>query len=207
MESYQKLLLANKAWAKEKQNLRPGFFETLAEGQQPDFLWIGCSDSRVPAEEVTGAHPGEIFVHRNIANLFVHSDLNLLSVLQYAVETLKVKHIIVCGHYGCGGVAAAMSSVNLGVLNKWLFFIKEIYEKHSAELEALQGKARFDRMVELNVKQQVLNLAKTALIQKAWRSENRPMIHGLVFGLNDGLLREIDTAGPDTKLSPIFCFD
>lgn len=207
MESYKKLLLANRAWAKEKQALRPGFFTTLAEGQQPEFLWIGCSDSRVPAEEVTGAHPGEIFVHRNIANLFVHADLNLLSVLQYAVDNLKVKHIIVCGHYGCGGVAAAMSSQNLGMLNKWLFFIKETYSKHKAELEKLEGKAKFDRMVELNVKEQVMNLAKTALIQKAWKTENRPLIHGWVFGLGDGLLREVELAGPDMKLDPIFCFD
>lgn len=207
MESYKKLLLANKAWAKEKLQLRPSFFESLAEGQTPEFLWIGCSDSRVPAEEITGTQPGDVFVHRNIANLFVHADLNLLSVLQYAVESLKVKHIIVCGHYGCGGVAAALSAKNLGLLNKWLYYIKETYTKHKPELEKLTGDKKLERMVELNVQEQVNNLAKTALIQKAWRSEQRPLLHGWVFGLKDGLLRELVVAGPDTKLEPIFTFD
>lgn len=131
MESYKKLLLANRAWAHEKAELRPDYFTSLAQGQQPEILWIGCSDSRVPAEEVTGAQPGEIFVHRNIANLFVHSDFNILSVLQYAVDHLQVKDIIVCGHYGCGGVKAALSNSNYGIMNKWLFYIKETYSDNS----------------------------------------------------------------------------
>lgn len=207
MESYKKLLLANQAWAREKHDLRPGFFDTLSEGQKPEFLWIGCSDSRVPAEEITGTQPGEVFVHRNIANLYIHADFNLLSVLQYAVETLQVKHIIVCGHYGCGGVAAALSTKNFGVLNKWLFYIKETYDKHRDELESLKGDKKLERMVELNVQEQVLNLAKTALIQKAWRSEKRPILHGWVFGLKNGLLKEQIMMDANTKLDPIFTFD
>lgn len=207
MESYKKLMLANRAWAKEKLELRPDFFETLAEGQKPELLWIGCSDSRVPAEEITGTQPGELFVHRNIANLYIHADFNLLSVLEYAVLHLRVKHIIVCGHYGCGGVAAALSAKDYGVLNKWLFYIKETHHKYQDELGLLTGEKKLERMVELNVREQVLNLAKTALVQNLWKSEQRPLLHGWVFGLKDGLLREQVTLGPDTPLDPIFRFE
>ena len=207
METHQKLLLANRAWAREKVELRPEFFANLAKQQKPEFLWIGCSDSRVPAEEVTGAQPGEIFVHRNIANLFIHSDVNLQSVLQYAVDALKVNHVIVCGHYGCGGVNAAISHQHFGAMNKWLFFIKEIYEKHAKELDALPQDKKADRLVELSVIEQVHNLTKTDTIQKAWRTDRRPVVHGWVFGLKDGLLRDLISCGPDTQLSPIHKFD
>ncbi len=192
MQSYQKLLLANKLWATEKVKVEPDFFEKLAHVQSPDFLWIGCSDSRVPADMLTGTQPGEIFVHRNIANMVVHTDTNLLSVLQYAVEVLKVKHILVVGHYHCGGVKAAMSNKDLGVINKWLRNIKEVYEKHETELEAIEDEElRFDRMVELNVQEQVLNLAKTSIVQKEWAKNNLPHLHGWVYDLHNGIIKPI----------------
>jgi carbonic anhydrase len=151
MESYQRLLLNNKAWVEDKLSLRPNFFTSTSGTQKPEFLWIGCSDSRVPAEEVTGVEPGELFVHRNIANLVVHTDFNMLSVVQYAVEVLKVKHIIVCGHYGCGGVKAAMSPQHLGLINKWLRHIKDIYRLHSTELDAIPDEEkRYERLIECN---------------------------------------------------------
>jgi len=206
MESYKKLLLANRAWAHEKAELKPDFFESLAKGQKPDFLWIGCSDSRVPAEEVTGAEPGEIFVHRNISNLVVHSDFNIQSVLQYAVDYLEVKHIIVCGHYGCGGVKAAISKGDFGVMNKWLFYVKETYSKHAKELDALSEDARMNRLIELNVEEQVSNIAKTALVQRSWKRRKGPLLHGWVFGLNDGLLKEQIVIGPDSPMQHIFEF-
>lgn len=207
MESFQRLLLANKAWAKDKTQIQPDYFQKLAIDQKPDFLWIGCSDSRVPAEEVTGTEPGEIFVHRNIANLVVHTDFNLLSVLQYAIDVLSVKHVIVCGHYGCGGVRASLTHQPLGLLNNWLDALKEIYERNRKELEALEPAKRTDRLVELNVKQQVTNVAKTVIIQRAWREESRPMIHGWVFGLDSGLLHPVCQMGPKNELPAIFQFE
>ena len=175
MKSYEKLLLENKAWAKEMKDADPEYFKRLVGIQTPEFLWIGCSDSRVPANEITGTAPGEIFVQRNIANMVVHTDLNLLSVLEYAVVHLKVKHVIVCGHYGCGGVKAALSHHNLGIINKWLRNIKDVYRLHEDELAAIEDEdKRVDRMVELNVEEQVLNLAKTSIIQKMWKHEHAP---------------------------------
>lgn len=165
MRNYDRLLLENKAWAAEKLQDNPEYFSRLAHLQTPEFLWIGCSDSRVPANEITGTHPGEIFVHRNIANMVVHTDLNMLSVLQYAVEVLKVKHVIVCGHYGCGGVKAAMGNHSYGIINKWLRNIKDVYRFHREEIEGLDEDAKVDKLIELNVKEQVLNLAKTSIIQ------------------------------------------
>jgi carbonic anhydrase len=192
MQSYQKLLLANKLWAAEKLNLDPDYFEDLAVTQTPQFLWIGCADSRVPADQVTGTQPGEIFVHRNVANLVVHTDLNMLSVLQYAVEVLKVKHILVVGHYNCGGVKAAMTNNDYGLINKWLRNIKDVYVKHKSELAAIEDDhQRFDRMVELNVAEQVRNLAQTTIVQKAWATSDYPHIHGWVFDLNTGLIKTI----------------
>jgi carbonic anhydrase len=192
MKTYQKLLLANKLWASEKLNLDPEYFENLAATQTPEFLWIGCADSRVPADQVTGTQPGEIFVHRNVANLVVHTDLNMLSVLQYAVEVLKVKHILVVGHYNCGGVKAAMTNNDYGLINKWLRNIKDVYVKHKPELTAIEDDhQRFDRMVELNVAQQVKNLAQTTIVQKAWANSDYPHIHGWVFDLNTGLIKTI----------------
>jgi carbonic anhydrase len=181
MKPYEKLLSENKAWAKKQVEVDSNFFNRLVNLQTPEFLWIGCSDSRVPANEITNTAPGEIFVHRNIANLVVHTDLNLLSVLQYAVQVLKVQHIIVCGHYGCGGVRAAMTNNNLGLINKWLRNIKDTYYYNKIELEAIQDMdKRADRLTELSVMDQVMNLAQTSIVQRAWKEESRPTLHDLV---------------------------
>jgi carbonic anhydrase len=208
MEAHKRLLLANKAYVKEKLEIREDFFQVSARVQQPEFLWIGCSDSRVPAEDITGTEPGELFVHRNIANLVVPTDFNLLSVLQYSVDYLKVKHIIVCGHYGCGGVKAAMTRHRFGLLNKWLRSIKDTYVAHKAEIELDHDLIRrTNRLVELNVIQQVHNLAKTSIVQGAWESEQRPKLHGWVYGLEDGLLREVITVDPGTEIDEVYMFD
>lgn len=208
MKAYEKLLLENKAWAAEKIQDDPEFFSRLAHLQTPEFLWIGCSDSRVPANEITGTQPGEIFVHRNIANMVVHTDLNLLSVLQYAVEVLKVKHIIVCGHYGCGGVKAAMSHHSFGIINKWLRNIKDVYRYHENEIEALKNEdEKVDRLIELNVKEQVLNLAKTSIVQKAWKTNHYPHLHGWVYSINNGIINPIFEMTAGSHLDPIYEFD
>lgn len=208
METYKKLLLANKAWVQDRMNVQPSFFEESSKTQKPDFMWIGCSDSRVPAEEVTGTEPGELFVHRNIANLVIHTDLNMLSVLQYAVEVLKVRHVIVCGHYNCGGVANAITHKHLGLINKWLRHIKDVYRFHERELSAIpDGQARFDRLVELNVLEQVQNLAQTSIVQHAWQLDNAPTIHGWVYDLRSGYLKEIAMIKPGSPLDDIYRFD
>ncbi len=208
MKPYEKLLLANKAWATEHVQADKDFFTRLSKIQTPEFLWIGCSDSRVPANEITNTDPGEIFVHRNIANLVVHTDLNLLSVLQYAVQVLKVQHVIVCGHYGCGGIKAAMSHTDLGLINKWLRNIKDTYYFHKGELDAITDEEkRTDRLTELSVMEQVMNLAKTSIIQNAWKSDNRPTLHGWVYSLNDGILHDILTMAPNTPLDPIYQYN
>jgi len=208
MKTYEKLLLQNKAWAAEQIGNDPAFFDRLAEVQTPEFLWIGCSDSRVPSNEITNTAPGEIFVHRNIANLVVHTDLNMLSVLQYAVQVLKVKHIIVCGHYGCGGVRAAMSHKNLGLINKWLRNIKDVYYFHKEELEAIaDSDDRIDRLTELNVQEQVMNLAKTSIVQMAWREHGRPALHGWVYRLSDGVLHDLIKMDPNTPLDPVYEYE
>ena len=207
MKSYEKLLLENKAWAAEQVGKDPEYFSRLSHLQMPEFLWIGCSDSRVPANEITNTAPGEIFVHRNIANMVVHTDLNMLSVLQYAVQVLKVKHIIVCGHYGCGGVRAALSHQDLGLINKWLRNIKDVYYFHKDELQGLEGDARVDRLTELNVQEQVMNLAKTSIVQMAWRSENRPTLHGWVYRLTDGILHNLIRMEPNTAIDPVYSYD
>jgi carbonic anhydrase len=208
MKSYEKLLLENKAWAQEKVQEDPDFFRRLANLQTPEFLWIGCSDSRVPANEITGTQPGEIFVHRNIANMVVHTDLNLLTVLDYAVHHLKVQHIIVCGHYGCGGVKAAMTHHNMGIINKWLRNIKDVYRFHRDLVDAVVDEdAKIDLMVELNVREQVMNLAKTSIIQKAWRYDNRPHLHGWVYGLKDGLIKPVCEMPARTPMDDIYEYD
>ena len=205
MKSYEKLLLENKAWAQEKLMDDPEYFERLVDIQSPEFLWIGCSDSRVPANEITGTQPGEIFVHRNIANMVVNTDLNLLSVLQYAVETLQVKHIIVCGHYGCGGVKAAMTNHNMGIINKWL---RNIHRFHREEVDAIEDEnLRLNRMIELNVMEQVMNLAKTSIVQKSWKQNNRPDIHGWVYDLHDGIIKTVFEMPAGTHLDPLYEFD
>jgi carbonic anhydrase len=208
MKPYEKLLLENKAWAHERLQSDPNYFNHLADIQHPEFLWIGCADSRVPANEITNTEPGEMFVHRNIANMVVHTDLNMLSVLQYAVEHLKVDHIIVTGHYGCGGIKAAMTNKSFGLINKWLRNIKEVYRIHKEEIDQLADEnKKADRLVELNVIEQVHNLAKTSIVQQAWRKDQRPMLHGWVYGLKDGILNEIFRMDPNTQLDPIYMFD
>ncbi|MEY2595514.1 MAG: hypothetical protein RI965_786 [Bacteroidota bacterium] len=208
MKPYEKLLQENKHWAAETQAKDPDFFKNLVNLQSPEYLWIGCSDSRVPANQITGTQPGEIFVHRNIANMVVNTDLNLLSVLQYAVEVLHVKHIIVCGHYGCGGVQAAMTQKSLGIINKWLRNIKDVYRFHREEIDAIKDETkRTDRLVELNVQEQVLNLAKTSIIQKAWKENNAPDLHGWVYGLHNGLIKPLLEMPAGTHIDKLYEFD
>ena len=208
MKTYERLLLENKAWAAEKLQDDPEFFSRLSHLQSPEFLWIGCSDSRVPANEITGTQPGEIFVHRNIANMVVHTDLNLLSVLQYAVEVLHVKHIIVCGHYGCGGVKAAMTQHNFGIINKWLRNIKDVYRIHRDEIDSLKTEdERVDKLIELNIKEQVMNLAKTSIVQKAWKNQHYPHLHGWVYSIENGVIKPIFEMEAGTHIDPIYEFD
>lgn len=209
MTSINKLLGDNKAWAAGVTALDPEYFERLSHLQTPEFLWIGCSDSRVPADKITGTQPGEIFVHRNIANLVIHTDVNLLSVLDFAVKHLKVKHVIVCGHYGCGGIKAAMTNHDYHyVLNMWLRNIKDVYRLHEKELVAIADEEqRADRLTELNVKEQVMHLAKTSMIQRAWRHEQRPQLHGWVYGLKDGIIKPVFEMGPDSNIDPIYQYD
>ncbi|MCC6182145.1 MAG: carbonate dehydratase [Bacteroidia bacterium] len=188
---YNQLLENNKKWAQDKIKNNPNFFSDLAKGQTPPVLWIGCADSRVPANEVIGAKAGEVFVHRNIANMVVHSDMSMLSVLDYAVNVLKVKHIIVCGHYGCGGVHTAMTNKKVGLIDNWIRHIKDSYRFHKEELDAIKdNKARFDRFVELNVVEQVHDLAKTSIIQEAWNRGQEVHIHGWVYAIEDGIIRD-----------------
>lgn len=208
MKAYERLLLENKAWAAEKLQDDPEFFSRLSHLQTPEFLWIGCSDSRVPANEITGTQPGEIFVHRNIANMVVHTDLNLLSVLQYAVEVLHVKHIIVCGHYGCGGVKAALTQHNFGIINKWLRNIKDVYRIHRDEVDSLKtNDERVDKLIELNVQEQVMNLAKTSIVQKAWKNQHYPHLHGWVYSIENGIIKSIFEMEAGTHIDPIYEFD
>ncbi|MCO5259991.1 MAG: carbonic anhydrase [Crocinitomicaceae bacterium] len=190
---YSQLLENNKEWARATVEKDPTFFEELSKIQNPPVFWIGCADSRVPANQIVGAKPGDVFVHRNIANMVVHSDMNMLSVLDYAVTVLKVKHVVVCGHYGCGGVATAMSNKHVGIVDNWISHIKDSYRFHKKELDAIEDyQARYDRFVELNVKEQVLNLAETFIIQKAW-SEGVPVhIHGWAYSLTTGLVNDLD---------------
>ena len=190
---YKKILDNNKKWVENKLTISPNYFKNLADGQNPPLLWIGCSDSRVPANEIIGAEPGEVFVHRNIANMVVHSDMNMLSVLDYAVNALKVKHVIVCGHYGCGGVKAAMGNTSIGIIDNWIRHIKDVYRFHQDELDAITDeKERFNKFVEINVKEQVMDLAKTSIVQNAWKSGQELTLHGWVYGLNDGYVTDLD---------------
>jgi carbonic anhydrase len=209
MKPYELLLKGNKDWAAERVSQDTEYFDRLAHIQTPEFLWIGCSDSRVPANEITGTQPGEIFVHRNIANMVVNTDSNVLSVLEYAVTHLKVKHIIVCGHYGCGGIKAAMSNHDYKqVLNMWLRNIKDVYRLHREELDAIQDKdLRADRLCELNVKEQVMDLAKTSIVQRAWKHEQRPHLHGWVYGLKDGIINPVFEMQAGTHIDNLYEYD
>ncbi|HVZ97433.1 MAG TPA: carbonic anhydrase [Chitinophagaceae bacterium] len=209
MKAYEKLLADNKSWAEKQVQSDKDFFKRLSALQTPQFLWIGCSDSRVPADKITSTQPGEIFVHRNIANMVVHTDVNLLSVLDYAVNHLKVRHVIVCGHYGCGGIKAAMTNHDFKyVLNMWLRNIKDVYRLYREELLAIEDEEkRTDRLVELNVKEQVMHLAKTSIIQRAWLHENRPHLHGWVYGLKDGLIKPVFEMTAGTHIDPLYEYD
>lgn len=205
---YQKLVTGNKLYAERMIFQDPQYFEKLKLGQQPDYLWIGCSDSRVPANEITSTKSGEIFVHRNVANLVVHTDTNLLSVLEYAVRYLGVKHIIVCGHYGCGGVKAAMTTTYHGYVDNWLRNIKDVYHQNRLELDAIEDEdLRADRLTELNVIEQVRNLAKTTIVQQAWAE--RPLhLHGWVYGLHNGLVKDLSVIHDNREdIDPIYRYE
>ena len=203
---YQTLLDNNKSWVEKMTKKDPDFFKKLSEGQSPAYLWIGCSDSRVPANEITGTSAGEVFVHRNIANMVIHSDMNLLSVLDYAVNVLKVKHVIVCGHYGCGGVKAALGNANIGLIDNWIRHIKDVYRFHYRELDAIEDeKAKFDRFVELNVIEQVMDLAKTSIVQNAWKNGQNLWIHGWVYDIQDGLVKDLNVNyGSNQELPDVY---
>ena len=209
MKTYEQLLTENKVWAADMVKANPEFFKTLSELQTPEYLWIGCSDSRVPANQITGTNPGEIFVHRNVANLVINTDVNVLSVLDYAVNHLKVKHVIVCGHYGCGGIKAAITRQDFKyVLNMWLRNIKDVYRIHRSELDLIYDEEKkADRLVELNVMEQVFNLAKTSIIQRAWKSEKRPDLHGWVYGLKDGIIKPVYEMNAGTHIDELYEYD
>ena len=207
----EEMLKRNAKWAREKLESNPEYFNEMALGQQPTVLWIGCADSRVPANEITGSHAGDMFVHRNIANMVIHTDFNMLSVLEYAVHHLKVKHIIICGHYGCGGVAAAMSNDDFGIINKWVRYIKDVYRIHKSELSELPNdQAKMDRLVELNVLEQVRALSETSIVQKAWEERNREdlCIHGWVYEMKTGLLSDLGVSiSRNEDVDEIYRFD
>jgi carbonic anhydrase len=189
---YKKILDNNKEWVEQSLANDPNYFQDLAKGQTPPLLWIGCSDSRVPANEIIGAKPGEVFVHRNIANMVVHTDMNMLSVLDYAVNVLKVKHVLVCGHYGCGGIKAAMGNSSIGIIDNWIRHIKNVYRLHNEYLNSIQDEdKRFNTFVEINVKEQVFDLAKTSIVQSAWKNEQELTLHGWVYGLNSGFVTDL----------------
>ena len=194
MATLEHLFANNRKWSQRIKERDPQFFDTLAHQQNPKYLWIGCSDSRVPANEIVDLLPGELFVHRNVANVVVHTDLNCLSVLQYAVDVLGVKHVIVCGHYGCGGVRAALDGSRHGLIDNWLRHVTDVAEKHAAELAALDEEPRFDRLCELNVVEQVVNVRQTTIVADAWARNQDLTVHGVVYGLEDGLLRDLDVS-------------
>jgi carbonic anhydrase len=206
---YNQLLDNNKKWVAGKLAQDPDYFKKLARGQKPPVLWIGCADSRVPANEIIGAGPGEVFVHRNIANMVVHSDMNMLSVLDYAVNVLAVKHIIVCGHYGCGGIRTAMKNQHIGIIDNWIRHIKDVYRLHRPELDAITDEAaRFDRFVELNVFEQVLDLGKTSIVQAAWERGQEVHVHGWVYAIHDGMIRDLKVTLKDNEtLSDVYKLD
>ena len=206
---YQQLLDGNKAWVKQTNETNPNLFSTLSLGQKPQVLWIGCSDSRVPANEITNTNPGEIFVHRNIANMVIHTDMSMLSVLDYAVNVLQVKHVIVCGHYGCGGILTALGNKQVGIIDNWLRHIKDVYRLHKDELEAIideNEKAR--RLVELNVIEQVYDLTKTSIIQNTWSKKQALHVHGWVYDITNGIIKDLEVTVRDNKeLHKIYVFD
>jgi len=207
-KGFDKILEGNKSWVEFVNNDTTGRFEQLAKGQNPEILWIGCADSRVPANQLTGTHPGEVFVHRNIANVCVHSDMNMLSVLDYAVNVLKVKHIIVAGHYGCGGVAASLSRNQYGIIDNWLCHIKDVYRLHSAEIDAIEDQEqKVDRLIELNVQEQVFNLCTTSIVQNAWKDRDDLAVHGMVINIGTGELINLNhTFTNNDALGKVFAY-
>lgn len=209
IKSYRKLFENNKQWVAETKVKDPAFFDILASGQSPQFLWIGCSDSRVPANEVTGTVPGDIFVHRNIANMVVHTDMSMLSVLDYSINVLEVKHVMVVGHYGCGGVNAALGNKQVGLIDNWLRNIKDVYRLHEKELDLITDpKAKSDRLVELNVQEQVFNLTKTSIVQNAWANGRKLLVHGIIFDVHSGELKDLNvTVGDNTNMDRVYKFD
>lgn len=206
IDFYKKILDNNTKWVQDSLKKDPNYFEDLAKGQTPPLLWIGCSDSRVPANEIIGAKPGEVFVHRNIANMVIHSDMNMLSVLDYAVNVLKVKHVLVCGHYGCGGVKAAMGNDSIGIIDNWIRHIKDVYRLHNEYLDSfLDENERFNKFVELNVKEQVFDLAKTSIVQSAWKKGQDLTLHGWVYGLNSGFVTDLNVnISSDKELDDVY---
>ena len=208
-ELYKKLLDGNREWVAKKLKEEPDYFKKLAQGQAPPLLWIGCADSRVPANEITNTKPGEVFVHRNIANMVVHTDMNMLSVLDYAVQVLKVSHVIVCGHYGCGGILAALSNKQFGLIDNWLRNIKDVYRMHQKELDAIKNPdERANKLVEMNVIEQVYNLCKTSTVQNAWNENAKLQIHGWVYDVGNGLIKDLDvTVRNSSEIGAIYKFD
>ena len=206
---YNKIIENNKKWVENKLELDPQYFERLSKGQKPPLLWIGCADSRVPANEIIGAQPGEVFVHRNIANMVIHTDMSMLSVLDYAVNVLKVKHVIVCGHYGCGGIEAAMTNKSIGLIDNWIRHIKNIYRVHKKELDNIADiRERTDRFVELNVIEQVYDLAKTSIVQNAWGIDQDLTIHGWVYGVDNGIVKDLGVNFKnDSQLDEVYKLD
>jgi len=206
---YNKIIENNKKWVENKLELDPQYFEKLSKGQKPPLLWIGCADSRVPANEIIGAQPGEVFVHRNIANMVIHTDMSMLSVLDYAVNVLKVKHVIVCGHYGCGGIEAAMTNKSIGLIDNWIRHIKNIYRVHKKELDNIADiSERTNRFVELNVIEQVYDLAKTSIVQNAWGTDQELTIHGWVYGVDNGIVKDLGVNFKnDSQLDEVYKLD
>lgn len=205
---FQKIMEGNRSWVEFVKNDRSGRFEQLAKGQSPEILWIGCADSRVPANEIVGSRPGEVFVHRNIANMCVHSDMSMLSVLDYAVNVLKVKHIVVAGHYGCGGVAASLSRQQFGVIDNWLCHIKDVYRLYADEIDSIENQEeKVNRLIELNVKEQVFNLCTTSIVQNAWKNNQNLAVHGMVIDIATGKLNDLkNTIYSNEKLGKVFAF-
>jgi len=209
IKKYEQLILQNRAWVEQKLQEDKEFFNRLANVQKPEFLWIGCADSRVPANEITGTQPGEVFVHRNIANMVVHTDMSMLSVLDYAVNVLEVNHVIVCGHYGCGGVRAAMMNKQVGLIDNWIRHIKDVYRMHQDELSAIPDmKQREDRLIELNVIEQVYDLGKTSIIQNSWQKRGGPYVHGWVYDIRNGLIKDLKVSmHNDAEMPDVYRFE
>ncbi|HYU98729.1 MAG TPA: carbonate dehydratase [Pyrinomonadaceae bacterium] len=194
MRTLDQLLENNRRWAEEIKSQDPAFFQTLSQQQSPHYLWVGCSDSRVPANQIIGVSPGELFVHRNVANVVVHTDLNCLSVIQFAVDVLEVKHLIVCGHYGCGGVQAALNNSRLGLIDNWLRHVQDVRQKHAALLDGVEETQRADKLCELNVIEQVTNVCQTTIVEGAWERGQDLAVHGWIYGLSDGIIRDLNVS-------------